>query len=283
MISAHSDELNDVQYNPGLSSTQPVTYTPPDSTRFSTESGQIRFIANAPQTAVVAIQINEYRNNVLIGSVERDIEYVFSNSINSAPFLSGINGSLSYTIHVCADSLLSFKIKSIDYDANQQTWIAWSDEIPTADFSTSGTYRDTGYVSWQPSLGDFRSLPYFVVATVSDSTCPVPGINSYYYKIYVDSCIAHDGISENEYYDIRFSGHYNSSNHSIQFYYKLAEPLAVTISLYDIMGRKMKYVTSEKLPEANMVMDVQEIRGGLYILNLKLRNGISKSIKIAIE
>ena len=92
-----------------------------------------------------------------------------------------------------------------------------------------------------------------------------------------------DGISENEYYDIRFSGHYNSSNHSIQFYYKLAEPLAVTISLYDIMGRKMKYVTSEKLPEANMVMDVQEIRGGLYILNLKLRNGISKSIKIAIE
>ncbi|MEO8087544.1 MAG: T9SS type A sorting domain-containing protein [Bacteroidota bacterium] len=283
LIKAHSNELNDVQYKFGLSATQPVYYTIPDSTSCNPRSGQLRFIANVPQTAVVAMQINEFRNDVLIGSVERDVEYVFANNINNPPSLSGVNGQISFNWHICADSLLTFLIKSSDIDAQDQTSISWLSEIPSAIFNNSGTHRDTGHITWQPSLLDFRSRPYFIIATVTDSACPVPGINSYCYSIYVDSCTSHDGITENEMNEIHFSAFYNSSGQSIRFYYHLNEPSVSTISLYDLTGRKMKIVMIEKLRESDGVIDVSSVSSGMYVLNLKIGNAFSKSIKVVID
>ena len=152
MFTPHSDSILDVEYQPGLSATQPVFYF--DSTRFNPQTGDVRFFANGPQITVMAIRVNEYHNGILVGSVERDIELIFENSINMLPTASGINGTGFYSTHVCADSVLSFYINTTDANTLEDTRLAWDGGIPGVSFITTHTHRDVGYFTWQPGLQD---------------------------------------------------------------------------------------------------------------------------------
>jgi hypothetical protein len=281
MITPHSDALSDVQYVPGLSSTQPVFYI--DSTTYNSQSGDIRFFANGPQITVIAIQVSEYHNGILIGSVERDIELIFENCLNNLPAASGINGSNLYSMHVCAGTPVAFFINTSDADAAQQTSLMWNGGIPGALFINSGTHRDTGFFQWQPGAQHISSQPHIFTVTVMDNACPQVGISSYSYAIYVDSCSS-TGISPSARNCVQFfSAGYSPVNHTIHFSYRLTEASAVVVSLYDIAGRELNNAFIAKSKEADRILNVQGISPGVYLLNLKSGNGISQSIKVMVE
>ena len=280
MITPHADALSDVQYVPGLSATQPVQYI--DSTIFNSQTGDIRFHANGAQTTVVAIQINEYRNGVLIGSVERDIELIFENCTNNIPTASGINGTAFYTTHVCADSVVSFSINSSDIDAADQTYLSWDYGIPGAVFFTSGTHRDTGYFQWQPGMQDVGTQPHNFTVMVSDSACPTFGISLYSYSVYVDSC-AFTTVPENNNGFVTSNAFYSFSERLISLNFKLMEATGSVISLYDIAGRRLFVRSVPKQKDYNGNIDVTSFSPGLYFLNINTDAGFTKTLKIVVE
>lgn len=279
MITPHSDSVTDVQYLPGLSATQPVYYN--TATVFNSQTGDVRFNASNAQITVMAIEVSEYRNGILVGSVERDIELIFENSNNALPTASGINGSIIYSTHVCADSLLSFYINTNDADAADQTYISWNGGIPGATFYSAGTFRDIGYFTWLPGIQDARPQPYIFTVTVTDNACPSLGMNSYSYAIYVDSCFS-TGI--NPVSGVQsFSANYAEADESIHFKYRLDQEHAMTLSLYDLTGRELKKIFLEKTAGDDAALYVPELSAGVYLVSLKCAEGNSQRIKVVVE
>jgi len=189
MYTPHSSATADVQYSVGLSAFQPVTYAvPADSTTFDPLTGDIRFKADGAQVTVVAVRVNEFRNGIFVGSEERDIEVIFNNSTNRAPIASGINGSLTiFTTHICADSLFTFHINTIDLDGDSIRML-WQNSIPGSTINLSGVNNQIANFNWQPTASDISAVPHTFILYVTDSVCPFVYFNSYQYRIYVDSC-----------------------------------------------------------------------------------------------
>ena len=282
MIAPHHTPDSDVIYMPGLSGTQPVYYNFPDSTTFDTLNGLARFNASVSQITVMAVQVNEYRNGVLIGTTERDIELIFENCTNNLPQASGINGTNNYTMHVCAGDPFCFRINTTDLDASQQTYLTWNNGIPGALFSTTGTHRDTGYFCWTTSMLEVNPQPYSFSVSVTDNACPTYGSNTYTYQIYVDSCSTTS--VPNIHHSVQyFSATYLPKNHSIRFQYQLETPDEATVSLYDAVGRKMETIRVEQSNGIVREMNVHGLSRGVYILNLKTGAGESQTIKVIIE
>ena len=279
MITPHSDVTSDVIYNPGLTATQPITYI--DSTQFDPVTGNIRFYADVPQITVIAVLVREYRNGILIGSVERDIELIFQASTNNIPSVTGFNGTPFYVTHVCADSILMFYVRSIDPDPDD-TYLSWDGGIPGAIFTTSGTHRDTGYFAWTPGLVDISFQPHIFTVTVTDNACPVIGVSTFSYAIYVDKCFATDVPLADQTISY-FSADYLSTNNSIHFNFKLNEADHSSVSLYDLSGRELKRITLEKRTEAAEEWSVPDLSSGCYLLRLSTSDRSSQSVKIIVN
>ncbi len=196
MYTPHSDASNDVQYIAGLSGTQPVSYNAPDSTRFNTSTGDIRIVANNPQITVVAVRADKYRNGVLLGSVERDIQIIVEACTDNPPTLSGINGSINFVYTTCANAPFCFTIKSADIDAADNTFITWNGGIPNGSFVTTSTHRDTAHFCWTPTDADTLSNPHIFTATVMDDACPTFQSNIYSYTVNVRGVVANAGLDQ---------------------------------------------------------------------------------------
>lgn len=193
MYTPHSDALNDVTYIAGLSATQPVTYTAPDSTRFNTATGDIRILANAAQITVIAVRADEYRNGVLIGSVERDIQIIVEACTDQPPTLTGINGGIGFIYTACSNAPFCFTVRSADLDAADNTTITWNGGIPGGTLTTTSTHRDTAHFCWSPTDADTLTNPHVFTATVTDNACPTFQSNIYTYIINVHGVIANAG------------------------------------------------------------------------------------------
>jgi hypothetical protein len=282
MITPHHLQDSDVIYMPGLSGTQPVYYNFPDSTTFDTLNGLVRFKAAGSQITVMAVQVNEYRNGILIGTIERDIELIFESCINNLPTATGINGSISHVAHVCALDTLSFIVTSNDADISDQTELSWNTGIPGATFLTSGTFRDTGYFSWQPGSQDIRSQPYPFTVTVKDNACPTNGSNTYTFLVFVDSCSTTPVVNVQSSIH-NFSATYFPESESIRFQFILEVSDAAIVSLYDVVGRKMESFFIEQSNRTDKQMAVNGLSRGVYLLNLKTEKGESQTIKVTIE
>jgi gliding motility-associated-like protein len=196
MYTPHSNPTLDVVYIAGLSATQPVTYNFPDSTTLNRATGDIRIVANAPQITVLAIRVDEYRNGVLIGSVERDIQIIVESCTDKPPSLSGVNGTPSFTYTACANAPMTFLIKSFDLDVNDTTRITWDNGIGNGSMITTNSRRDTAFFSWTPNDADTLTNPHVFTATVTDNFCPVPRSNVYTYTVNVRGVIANAGLDQ---------------------------------------------------------------------------------------
>jgi hypothetical protein len=281
MVTPHSDADSDVHYLPGLSGIQPVYYISP--TLFNNQTGDLKFQALNAQISVMAIEVSEYRNGVLVGTVERDLELIFDNCTNILPTASGINGGNFYSAHVCADSILSFNVISHDVDSGQHTWLSWNGAINGGLFTTSGTYRDTGHFFWQPDTSFVSAQPYIFSVTVTDSACPYIGIATYTYAVFVDSCAAIGTVVDDWNYVQQFSAGFESLHHTIHFNYRLNQSRAVLISLYDLTGRKFDEIAIGNSLKAQGSLDAGRLSKGLYLLRMETADGISKTVKVNID
>lgn len=137
------------------------------------------------EVTVMAVLVKEYRNGVPIGSVERDIQVTVITCSNIIPTLTGINGTNSFAMTICAGEQTCFDVFSSDVDAGQNTFVSWDYAIPGADFTAHPAPRETGTFCWTPTQADVNVIPYCFTVTVRDDNCPYTGSQIYSFCITV--------------------------------------------------------------------------------------------------
>jgi gliding motility-associated-like protein len=191
LITPYQNANSTVQYNAPYSATSPLASSP--AVNFNNSTGDICMTPTALQVTVMAVLVREYRNGVLIGSVERDIQVTVLNCGNNLPSLSGINGTNNFSASVCAGQQLCFNINSFDPDAGQNVSVNWDGSIPNATFTTSAGSRPTGTFCWTPTAADISNNPYCFTVTVRDDACPMNGQQVYSYCITVNGVVVNAG------------------------------------------------------------------------------------------
>ncbi|MFN8352359.1 MAG: gliding motility-associated C-terminal domain-containing protein [Flavobacteriales bacterium] len=147
-------------------------------------TGTLTCIPSIQQVAVVTYRVREFRNGVEIGAVTRDVQFVVRACTgNTAPTASGINGTGSFNLTVCAGTPVSFTINSSDPNNGQTTTLVWNNGIPGATFTTSGSPFQSATFSWTPTLANLGNNTFAV--TVSDNACPLVGTNQVGYTVTV--------------------------------------------------------------------------------------------------
>ena len=195
------DSLGFSLITPYFSSGVPITYLNPFTAMnpltsnppviFNPLTGDICMTPTTIEVTVMAVLVKEYRNGVLIGSVERDIQVTVFNCNNQIPALTGINGSNLFLELTCAGTQTCFNIFSSDSNANQNTTVTWNYAIPSATFTTVPGPRESASFCWTPTQADISSIPHCFTATVHDDNCPMYGSQTYSY------CITVTGINVN--------------------------------------------------------------------------------------
>lgn len=174
-----------VTYLPGYTATQPVSYSGQDSTVFDPLTGAIRMLPDAPQIAAVALLISEYRNGILIGTMERDMQVIIDYCTNNIPELSGMNGVPVYGDTVPGGDTICFYLTTDDADITDSLTLSWSSGIPSAQFNVTGANHPQLNFCWATLPSDARPLPYHFDVEVTDDHCPTFASNRHTYSILV--------------------------------------------------------------------------------------------------
>ena len=172
-----------VKYNVPYSQTNPLTSSPAMS--FNKYTGDICLTPQALQVTVMAVLVSEYRNGVLIGSVERDMQITVMNCSNNLPTLTGINGTNNFNMTVCAGQPFCFDIFSIDPDTGQNLTVTWDGGIPAGTMTTTSAQHPTSTFCWTPTSADISATPHVFTVRVADDACPYVGSQIYSYSITV--------------------------------------------------------------------------------------------------
>lgn len=188
------------QYNIGdvLNPPQPITYNPTFSTSLPFGPTGYNFIDpisgityyNSTTTGnyIVAVNINEFRNGVLISSTRRDIQFLVGNCpSNTPPRLSvtppgpgQTNGSGQTNLTVVEGSLISFPITIRDIDSvylsatgtlSNPAANGIAQPFPTLTISR-GIGTVNGSFNWQTSCAHRRNAPYEFTIAAQDQGCP---------------------------------------------------------------------------------------------------------------
>lgn len=172
-----------VTYLPGFTSTQPLTSNP--AATFNTVTGDICMTPKSLEVTVMAVLVSEYRNGVLIGQVERDMQVTVLNCNNNLPVLSGINGTNSFSTTACANSSFCFEVFTGDADPGQNLSISWDGTIGGGMFTSSGGAHPVGEFCWTPMPWSVSTTPKCFTITVKDDACPYRGSQTFSYCITV--------------------------------------------------------------------------------------------------
>jgi len=251
-----------VTYLNGYSYLQPVYCS--SGLLFNPQNGSLSGIPAVSDFSIYAIAVNEYRNGVWIGSVEKDMMVEVNNCVNIIPITTGFNGTASTTMNVIAGVQNCFYAYSFDPDAGNQTRIDYDYSIPGMNFSTSGSQRDTAYFCWNPSLGDTSSNPHCFTLSVTDGNCPVPGHSITSYCLNVVNIVGVENIEENQIH-VWPNPVFEDLNLNTSFTGK------VEVTLFDTQGRQ---IVSSVIPDANGIVRLNQVESGVYLLLIKnLKNG----------
>lgn len=177
-----------VNYIPPYNANNPLNSSP--AIQFNTNTGDICMTPQQLQVTVMAVLVKEYRNGILIGTVERDIQVTVIACNNQLPTLSGINGTNQFTATICANQPYCFNIFSNDADAGQNVFVTWDAGIPSGTFTTTSAQHPTATFCWTPTDADIGSQQCFT-AMVQDDACPMNGTQIYSY------CLTVIGIQAN--------------------------------------------------------------------------------------
>lgn len=170
-----------IPYNGGFTPTSPMNTSGPFN--FNQQTGQMNFIAQGQQQAVVSVIVREFRNGQLVGTTMRDLQLIVLPCSNQLPTATGIDGSADYEIEICAGFPLCFDIFSNDLDPGQIVSMSWNNGIPDGSFNVGGGANPSATFCWTPAQNDIG--PYTFSVSVEDDACPIPGVNNYTYTVIV--------------------------------------------------------------------------------------------------
>ncbi len=180
---AFTGEGTSVNYATGYSAEQPLRSSIPIT--INSRTGEIHLQPSQQEVAVIKIQVKEYRNGILIGSIGRDIQVYVQSSTNQLPVLSGINGTSTNVAYACVNSPLSFSIFSNDNDLTQQLSVSIQSDIQNISSHTSTDLHPKTTFNWTPTALAIRNSSYLITLSVKDDACPSNGVQTYTYEIYV--------------------------------------------------------------------------------------------------
>jgi gliding motility-associated-like protein len=189
MITPRNNFGSNVTYLPGFSAANPITTTPPNSTQFNNQNGQLSFTPNGIQDGIVAILVREFRNGVLIGSTVRDMQVIVraGSCNNSSPTFatpSNVSGgsfnSTTQTFRVCPGSTLNFSTVVSDPNTANILSVSYGGNLTGAIVTVSGGTSTPGprtvSVSWTPTVAQAGNQS--INFQVRDNSCPTNGQGS---------------------------------------------------------------------------------------------------------
>lgn len=246
-----------VSYYAGYSGSQPLISNP--LMAFDPQTGDLSGRPMQADFSVYAILVNEYRNGVLIGQVERDLSLIAQGCTNTIPDISGFDGTSNYTITVAPGIQSCFSFAGIDPDNGQSTDISLAGSMAGLSFSHIGNSQDTATVCWTPSASDSLNNPNCFSLQVSDDACPFVGTKTRTYCINVSLI---DGIE-------------NSSMPIVDVYPNpFNENLQLTtdhfseyeINVYDLSGRE---ISSKLSTGKTHILNLPAIENGVYLISIQ--------------
>ncbi|MFN7690958.1 MAG: PKD domain-containing protein, partial [Bacteroidota bacterium] len=177
-------------YQPGYTIQQPLPGITLDPV-----TGLLVFTPTVLGAYVVVVQVDEYRDGILIGHVKRDIQFIVRSCINTAPDINAgqitnVNGDAVQTspfaIEMCEGNTFSFTSTFTDSDPADTLNIISNINtvLPGSTISTSGTNPLVVNISWTAPAGSSGQNNAFSI-TVNDGACPIPGIQNFVYNIEV--------------------------------------------------------------------------------------------------
>lgn len=191
LISPYSDKGITVDYNLGYSATAPLKVNTPMD--FDSESGSFCVTPSQLEVTVMAVRVDEYRNNIKIGSVIRDMQVIVRPCSNDLPSVNGINGTDIYEDTICAYQPYCFDINTFDTDLSQSVTLTWNNGIEDGVFNPGSGQRPVGEFCWTPDADDVQSLPHYFTVTVRDNNCTYNGLQTFAFKIYVKELVLDAG------------------------------------------------------------------------------------------
>ncbi len=251
-----------ISYYFPYSYSQPVISSP--SAVFNPISGDLCIVPTQSDVSTFAVLVSEYRNGVLVGQVERDVQIEVRACNNFIPGMSGLNGTSSYSSVLCAGFSYEFDLFSSDFDAGQTTSISWDSGISGALLTNSGGLRDTAHFTWTPSISDISTTPYCFTATVRDDNCPYLGTRIYTYCLSVvdassAACLTSE-MKESLFPNSVSVFKLGSSNqYRLEWESRLAYSL---VRIFDSAGRQVREILVTGKQQTNL--DMENLQSGIY-------------------
>ena len=188
-----------VGYNTGFSATEPFGAN--GFSFINAVNGLTEYASPAQGNFVVALEVKEFRNGILIGVSRRDLQLqIITCPPNSTPALDVSTQQVAYSIN--AGDQLCFDAEFNDADANSIFLTAAGSIFDTSLFNPaatiqapiSGTGNLTSQFCWTPSCNQVRSQPYLFSLSVSDDGCPPKNLDVVY-EISVDPFVGPNAIT----------------------------------------------------------------------------------------
>ena len=174
-----------VNYGTGFNGISPLITA--SGVNINSITGALSFTPTAQQVGVLCVNVKEFRNGLLIGEINRDMQFTVIACSNTPPQASGVNGTsntlpVNFQTSICANNELCFNIDGSDANANNVT-MSWNGEILGATFvvSNNGTTNPSAQFCWNPGSNDVGQNIFTV--NVEDDACPIIGQGTYTYII----------------------------------------------------------------------------------------------------
>ncbi|MBP6335902.1 MAG: T9SS type A sorting domain-containing protein [Bacteroidia bacterium] len=260
-------------FNP-IQSAQPITFSP--------SNGAMCFNPTFVENSIFAVIISEFRNGVLIGKVERDIQLrtLLDPVINSTPVLSGIDGTSSFIMSACPNIPINFFIPAFDSNATEDIRIYWTQPISGATFVfdiSTVSNADTAYFSWTPTLSDVSTTPHCFKAIVHDYHCPYTAVDSQLFCIVVkppnDPFCLNPGIDENI-DELSFQVYPNPANDLLKVIVESEKLHNANLFVFNSIGQEI--LSNEISFQGEHVFNISSWPRGIYevvLVNTENRTG----------
>jgi len=177
-----------VSYAPTYTQAQP--FGPGGYAAVNPQTGLTSYLSPNTGFYVVAVEIQEYRNGVLIGITRRDLQLIFITCpANPAPNLSAVGGSGQTTYTIFEGQTLCFPITFTDPNGDS-LYVNYSGNIfdstivnPAAMIIPNPIQGDstvTGQFCWTTSCNQGQTTPYTFSISAIDNGCPAKTTNVVY-------------------------------------------------------------------------------------------------------
>ncbi|MBK7967216.1 MAG: gliding motility-associated C-terminal domain-containing protein [Bacteroidetes bacterium] len=175
--------IPNITYAAGYSVTSP--FGAGDYINIDTATGLASYVAPNTGFYVVAVEIEEWRNGVLIGVTRRDIQLIVITCPVNPPPVLGAGSTLTYTIQ--EGQTLCFNVAFTDPN-NDSLFMVRNGDIfnsvltnpPATLNNVSGLGSISSQFCWTTSCAQGRTTPYQFSTVVDDNGCPAKTTNTVY-------------------------------------------------------------------------------------------------------